>query len=34
MDLHSNYTMTIGGVAAATEATIDVVNPATGEVFA
>ncbi|MBU6372392.1 MAG: aldehyde dehydrogenase family protein [Alphaproteobacteria bacterium] len=34
VDLHSNYVMTIGGRSVAGGATIDVVNPATGEVFA
>ncbi|MEE4302120.1 MAG: aldehyde dehydrogenase family protein [Pseudomonadales bacterium] len=34
MDMHADYTMTIDGVAAPTEGTIDVVNPANGEAFA
>lgn len=34
IDLHANYVMTIGGKSVAGGATIDVVNPATGEVFA
>lgn len=34
IDLHANYVMTIGGKSVASGATIDVVNPATGEVFA
>jgi acyl-CoA reductase-like NAD-dependent aldehyde dehydrogenase len=34
MDLHSDYTMTIGGAAAETKGTIDVFNPASGEAFA
>jgi acyl-CoA reductase-like NAD-dependent aldehyde dehydrogenase len=34
MDFHTDYTMTIGGEAVRGAATIDVVNPATGQVFA
>ena len=34
MDFHSDYTMTIGGEAVRGGATIDVVNPATGQTFA
>ncbi|WP_077034888.1 aldehyde dehydrogenase family protein [Pelomonas sp. KK5] len=34
MDLFSDYTMTIGGKARTTAATLDVINPATGRPFA
>lgn len=34
IDLHSKYVMTIGGKSVSGAATIDVVNPATGEAFA
>ncbi len=34
MDFHTDYTMTIGGEAVAGQATIEVVNPATGQAFA
>lgn len=34
MDINSNYTMTIDGKAVSSEAHIDVMNPATGEVIA
>ena len=34
MDLQTNYVMTIDGKPVAGEATIEVVNPATGEAFA
>jgi acyl-CoA reductase-like NAD-dependent aldehyde dehydrogenase len=34
IDLHANYVMTIGGRSVVGETSIDVINPATGEVFA